>query len=166
MNDRTQPQDLPTRVECPAAKDPAVRLFILAAMMLGFGIWCFIDAYLGGKYPWKDQMTLNEKLSYYFNHGGAIILPLAALVPIAWAIVILRRKVVADEEGIGYAGKDKIPWTAVTRLDTSQLADKGCLSLHYEADGPQTMDLDGYKLKNFRDLVKLIEAKVPQKDEQ
>ena len=43
MEEPDQPQEIPTRVECPAAKDPAVRLCILAALLLAFGIWCLTD---------------------------------------------------------------------------------------------------------------------------
>lgn len=158
MNDTDQPAP-PDRVECPAAKDPAVRLFILAAMLIGFGVWCFHDAYLGGKYPYPEDAKLNELMNYYFNHIGGIALPLAGLVPLIWGIVFLRRRLVATADGIGYAGRPPIPWQNVTRLDATDLPRKEILRLHY--GGAKPLVLDGWKLTRFKDLVAFVEAHVP-----
>ncbi|KKM07294.1 hypothetical protein LCGC14_1735350 [marine sediment metagenome] len=162
MSQDAQPQDVPSKVECPAAKDPAVTKFIIAGMSMGAGIYCFIDAYIRHKYPWVPDGGLNDKLSYFFNHGGAIVFPLAALIPLIWGIVLLRRKLLADEEGIGYAGSQKVAWSDVTRLDSAKLADKGILKLFYRdaAGEEKRLVLDSWRLRNFRELVKLVESKV------
>lgn len=163
MSERAQSQEAPTKVECPAAKDPAVRLFILAGMLLAIGTWCFVDGYVRHKFPWNPDGTINEKLNYLFNHVGGIAFPILALVPLIWGVVVLRRRLVADEEGIGYVGKEKVPWSAVTSLGTAKLADKGILHLHYKAaEGTKRLVLDKWKLQNFRELVELVEAKTPQ----
>lgn len=163
MSEQTASQDVPNRVECPAAKDPAVRLFILAAMLIGFGIWCFLDR---GNYQWKPDGSINEKFGYILNHGGAIALPIVGLVPLVWGILFLRRRLVADQDGIGYAGGEKIPWDSVTSLDSSKLQDKGILYLRYGEGGRRRLVLDEWKLKNFRALVRLVESKVSRREEQ
>ncbi|MCD6303715.1 MAG: hypothetical protein J7M21_01990, partial [Planctomycetes bacterium] len=117
------------RVESPAAKDPAVRMFIFAAMLLLFGTWCFLDAFVRGKYPYPANGDVSDLAGYYFNHVGGIVLPLVGLVPLAWGIVFLKRRMIADEVGLGYARGRKIPWSDVTRLDAADLADKGILRL-------------------------------------
>lgn len=156
MNEQTHGQEVPTRVECPAAKDPAVRLFILAAVLIAGGLWCFLDGYVRGL-P-KKRETINEQATYYLNHVGGIVFPLAGLVPLAWGVVFLRRKLVADEEGIGFLGKAKVPWSAVRSLDTSRLAGKGILTLRHDHGGQDgRLVLDGWKLQNFRELVALVE---------
>lgn len=146
------------RVECPASKDPAVRLFILAGMMLVFGLWCFWDAFVGGKYPYPDDGNINQVMKHYFNHGGGIILPLGGLIPLVWGILALRRRLVADAEGIGYVGKDRVAWQSVTRLDATLLQEKGILKLHHGAGRP--LALDSWKLQNFKALVAFIESHV------
>lgn len=162
MSQDAQPQDVPSKVECPATKDPAIQKFIIAAMALGFGIWCFVDAHIKHKYPWKPEGGLNDKLSYFYNHGGAIVFPLVALIVLIWGIFLLRRKLLADEEGIGYVGSQKIPWSDVTRLDSAKLAGKGVLGLFYKdaAGKEKRLVLDSWGLRNFRELVKLVESKV------
>ncbi len=159
MTELTQERDVPTRVECPAAKDPAVRLFIFAAMLIAAGVWCFVDGYVRGL-PAKHE-TINEIATFYFNHVGGILFPLAGLAFLVWGIVFLRRRLLADEEGIGYVGKEKIPWSAFSSVDSSKLASKGVLRLRYESGGLQgTLVLDGWKLQNYRQLVTLVDQKV------
>lgn len=150
----------PQRVRCPAARDPAVRLFILAAMLIGFGAWCFLEGVVWGKYPYRPiGEDINAWAKYVLNvYGGFVLIPLG-LVAAIWGIAFLRRTLVADEEGIGYEGKQRIPWAQVTRLDASRLKDKGLLELHHD-DG--TLTLDSWKLQNFQELVRLVEARVPE----
>ena len=77
-------------------------------------------------------------------------------------IRMLRRVLVADSAGIGYLGKDKLPWDQIDKLDASQFKNKGILIL-LAGEGARTrrLKLDSWKLKNFRDLVAFVEAHVP-----
>jgi hypothetical protein len=150
------------RVECPATKDPAVRLFIVAAMFLGFGIWCAMDAYVAGKYPyaaWNDDV--NQFMGWAFNHFAPILLIPVGLVALVWAIVFLRRVLVADEQGIGYKGKPKVAWSDITGLDVSDLPDKKILRIHHTESG-KPLVLDAWKLQNFREIVAFIEDHTPE----
>jgi hypothetical protein len=162
MTEAANSQQVPSRVECPAKKDPSVRWFIMAGMLLVFGVYCFIDHFIRGKYPYADPSDLNAYLKYVFNHYGAIVFTAVGVVLLVVAIVTLRRRLLADQEGIGYAGKEKIPWSAFTKIDSADLADKGILRLTYAAGGKtETLVLDSWKLQNFRDLVALVESKIP-----
>lgn len=146
-----------TRVECPAAKDPAVRSFIISGILIAFGVWCFVEAYVMNKYPLGEGF--NQKLNYYFNHIGGIAFPLVGLFPLVYGVVFLRRRLVADEAGIGYQGRETIPWPSVKTLDTRQ-ARKGIIKLIYEVGGARkVLVLDSMKLQNFRDLALLVEKK-------
>jgi len=138
--------------------DPAVRLFIMAAMFIGFGLWCWAER---AKYPpprqW-DAKHINEAAGYLLNNVGPFILVPAGMAPLVWGIVFLRRKIVADETGIGYAGGKKIAWNEITSLDASQLRSKSIIRLH--AGNNRLLVLDAWKLKNFRDLVAFVETRV------
>jgi hypothetical protein len=145
------------RVECAATKDPAVRLFILAALLLGFAVWCFLDR----RQPpaaW-DLGHINEISSYLLNNWGPLLLAPLGIVALIWGVVFLRRVLVADEEGIGYRGKQKIAWSDVTRLDASQLESRHILYVEY-GDGGR-LKLDAWKLRSFRELVAVVERNVP-----
>ena len=147
----------PSRVECPATKDPAVRVFIMAAMALAFGLWCAYDAYVLDKYPYGE--AVNEMASWAFNHFLPVVLVPVGLILLVKGVLMLRRVLVADAEGIGYVGKSKIAWGEVTELDASDLADKKILRL---SGTDRTLVLDSWKLQNFPQLVAVVEAHVPR----
>ena len=150
----------PERLEARAAKDPAVRLFIFAAMLLGFGIWLFVDGHVRKKYPYQPfSESLNAWFGWALNYLGPFLLLPAGLVVLIWGIVFLRRKLLADKEGIGYAGKEKIPWEQITQLDASLLKSKGLLHVYCGSD--KKLTLDSWKLEGFRDLVAFVEEHVP-----
>jgi hypothetical protein len=75
------------------------------------------------------------------------------------------RRLVADEKGIGFAGKEQIAWDRITRIDAALLASKGLLTLHYGQAGQdkaeKTLKLDSYGFRNFRDLAAFAERYVP-----
>ncbi len=145
------------RVECTARRDPAVNLFIIAAMGLGFGIWCLMDRRQPPE-SW-DLDHVNDVAAYLLNNWGPVLLLPIGLIALIWGIVFLRRKLVATAEGIGYAGKQQIPWSRVTRLDASLLASKHILKLHH--GGPKPLTLDSWKLNNFKAMVAFVEQHVP-----
>jgi len=109
-------------------------------------------------YPKPDPFDLNQYLKYAFNHFLPIGLIPAGLVLLIWGIATLKRRLVADAEGIGYLGKEKTPWSDIERLDAARLKDKGILQL-YSRRG-RKLTLDGWKLENFQELVALVERHV------
>ncbi len=155
--------DVPQRVECLAAREPAVHKFIFAAMLLGLAAYCFIDHYVRGKFPYPGEGgDINAWARYIFNAYGPFVLGPPGLLLAIWGVVLLRRRLLADQEGVGYAGRRKVAWSDVKSLDTSRFDKKNILALVYESGGQEKrLVLDGWKLQNFKELVKLVETKVP-----
>jgi hypothetical protein len=154
MNETTETAT-PGRVECPAARDPAVRELIIAAMLIGFGVWCWTD-----RRPAPDSWTLpniNKVLAYAVNNWGPLVLVPAGALLAGRAALRQRRRLVADAEGIGY-GEKRTPWSQVTLLDATRLKSKGILKLHH---GEEVLVLDSWRLRGFRDLVAFVEQHVP-----
>ena len=148
-----------TEVECRPTRDPAVRWFIFAALMIGFATWCFIDRHKHPRPEAWDMKHLNEAAAYILNNWGpAVFLPVG-LISLWMGIRKLTHKLIADQQGIGYGSK-RIPWDRINRLDPSQLQSKGILYLEH-GDG-QRLTLDSWKLQNFRQLVAFVEQKVPK----
>ena len=153
-----------TQVICPATRDNAVRLFIIAAMMIGFGVYCYADK---GNFPrpnddeWNMQHP-NKVLGYVFNHYGPFVLIPVGLILAGLGARSLRRKLIADGEGFGYEDKQKVPWSDVIGLDASRLKDKQILVLRH-GQGQETV-LDRYKLQNFKELVAFVERHVATGD--
>lgn len=148
-----------SRVVCRAAKDPAIRLFIVAGMLMGFAIWCFRDG-IGLKRPTDWGLSnINDVAKYVMNvYGPFVFFPLGVLLAL-WAVMFLRSRLIADIEGIGYHGKARIPWSAVDTLDATELKNKGVLYIEYGQG--KRLTLDSWKLQNYRELVILIEKHIP-----
>lgn len=147
---------VPSQVVCEPAKDPAVRYFLIAALLIGVGIWCWMER---DKYPrpgsWGDPSKTG---GYLLNHGGPFVFIPAGIFAAAYGIRFLRRKLAADDTGIGYEGDAKIAWNTIQELDATKLG-KGFLHIKHGAGKPLT--LDSWKLQNFRPLVAFIDQHVP-----
>lgn len=162
MNDvsETQEQQIPQQVQCRSTKDPAIRISIAAIMLIGFGVWCFLDR---EKYPapatW-DLQHINEASKYVMNNIGPFVFIPIGLILGGVSVSYLKRRLIADETGIGYAGKEKIAWDAITELDAEKLKSKGILYVRHGDN--KSLTLDSWKLTNFRDLVTLVESKIPK----
>ena len=155
MNDTTEGSHA-TSVVCPAAKDLVVRPVIFAVFLIGFGIWCALDQ--------KDHVPfdkdMNVWLSWAMNFYGQFIFTALGLIPLYFAIRAYRRKLVADEAGLGYEGKESIAWSDVTGLDAGKLEAKQILHVLHGRD--EQFTLDGFNLQNFAELVAFVEDHVPQ----
>jgi len=161
MNDSSRPAETTdlSEVRCRPTRDPAVRWFIFAGLMLGFGLYTIYDHYIMGNYAYPEPYELNPYLKYLFNHYVPYILVPIGLIALVLGVRQLCRTLVADEAGIGYAGGKKIPWNQIKQLDASQLQSKGILTLR-RRDG-KALKLDSWKLQNFKDLVAYVETKMP-----
>ena len=147
------------RIDCPPAKDPAVRWFIFAAMMIGFGVWTVYDHYVAGNYPYPEPYALNPYLKYLFNHYVPWLLLPAGLIALGAGIRQLCRKLVADEDGLAYGRGGNVRWDDVEKLDASMLQKKGIIRLQCRDE--RTVILDSWKIQDFRDLVAFIERHIP-----
>ena len=156
MNDLSSEMPVDS-VECRTSRDAAVRTFILAAMLIGAGIWCWSDPREPPE-AW-DLKNINDAAAYVLNNWGPYLFMPVGLIFAIRGILFLNRRIIADGEGIGYVGK-KIAWSEITGLDATRLEAKGILLLHYGQG--KTLTLDSWKLQNFRDLVAFIETHVPK----
>lgn len=142
---------------CLPTKEPSVKLFILAAMLLGFAVLCIADQ---AKFRRPEEFGLNNPTAgYVLNHWSPYVLaPAGALLAIL-AIMQLRRKVKADCCGIGYTSGKRISWDDIAAIDATSLKSKGIMRID-SIRGPR-LTLDSYKIQDFRKLVEMVERKVP-----
>ncbi|NLF32750.1 MAG: hypothetical protein GX591_17895 [Planctomycetes bacterium] len=155
MSQEQTASSAPASVECGFAGEPAIRWAVPTALALGFGIYSIYE-WATGKFDRAVQPT-----TWYFTVGCALLLPPVGLALLGVLVVRLRRRLVADGEGIGYAGRQKVGWDQVTRL---VLRGKGLVDLHYQADGrDEVMTLDSYYLKNYDALMALVDARTEGK---
>ena len=145
-----------TEVICPATKEPSIRVFIMALMLLGFAIYCFIDQ---AKYPYPTEFALNnDTVGYVLNHWSPYVFIPTGVVLAGWGVVLLRRRVQAGEKGIGHIGGEMIPWHDVMSIDATRLKSKGLI--HIDTIKGRRLTLDSWKIQDFRQLLEVIEKNV------
>jgi len=158
MSEQTQPEAGPDRVVCPADKDPAVRIFIGAAMLIGFAFWCLAEKHQYAPPEAWTREHINAAAGYVLNHWGPwVFLPVAGVL-IVYALLTLRRKIEADDKGISVNGGQPIPWSDFDGIDAALLPKKGILRL--KRHNGEYVRLDRYKVKNFKALADLIEHRL------
>jgi len=157
MGEETQ-ADTANALECPPTKDLAVRWFIFAGIMFGFGVWTAYEAYVLGKYPAPEEWDINEWAGHVFNHYMVFVVGPLGILGVFMALRHLGRKVVADDKGISY-GSTTLAWSDVTELDAEMLKEKGLLVLHYGQD--ESLKLNSLDFANFKELVALAEQHCP-----
>jgi hypothetical protein len=154
-------QDLPqaSKVkEYRPARDPAVRALIVAGLLIAFGAWCIIEV-SGGKYPYVPlEQDINKFFGWVTNFFGQFVFTGAGAAFVVWTLSYLRRRVVADEQGIAIGGR-RVAWSDVREVDARLLKHKDLLVIR-AAGGDLT--LRGWQIKGFIDLVAVIDASVPR----
>ncbi len=151
-----------SRVECPPAKDPGVRLLIAAGLLLAMGIYCIIDIARGEYGYVHPSENLNKFGSWLFNFAGQFVFTIPGLIAMVWAYLYFKhRTCVADEQGLHYAyfKKEPVAWSEIEKIDASKLKADRILVVHAK-DGRE-VKLDSWKLENFKALVVFIEQHVP-----
>ena len=144
-------------IECPADRDPGVRLLIAAALCVAGVIYCLLTPEEKPEEPLATK-TANEYAKWWLYIYGPWVLGAVAVFLAGYAAVVFRRLIVADDEGITINRKRRFAWSQFVGLDAAELKDKGRLTLK-TADGDDVV-LDKYKYKNFKELVALVERKV------
>ena len=145
-------------VQARPATDPAVRYFIAAVVLIGFGLWCLADM---KSYPYRSYSEdINAYLAWAFNHFGAIGFPLVGLIPLVKGLLQLRRKLTADDTGLT-VGSRRIAYDQVAQLDASRFRTKGLLTLRLKDQSDLVLDTWHYRREEFREIVRVLEQKVP-----
>ena len=142
-------------VECPADKDPAVRVFIGAAMCLGGAAYCHLtppDTQPEGPF---SMDKINHFAEWYLFFYGRWVFGALGIVLAILGARILRRQITADAEGMTVNRKRRYAWREFTGIDATLLATKGQLTLQRGAG--EGVVLRRYQYKNFKALVELIE---------
>lgn len=145
------------RIECKPTKDPIVRLFILAGILIGFGVYCYLTRTEPTGKPITEDLNgwLSWAMGEYFPY---------ALIPPGLVVAVLglraaKKRLVVDAEGIGYVGGEKIAWSAVTTVDAAKLQAKGLLYIHYGQG--RKLCLCDWKLTDFKPMVAFLQAHLP-----
>jgi len=154
-----------TVVKASPSKDPAVRMLIVAAMALGFGLYCVYHAYIDSdpesiaKYrELAPDADINAKATYWFNLIGGYVLPLVGLLFLSLSVRQLCRTLSMDDSGI-HSGSETVAWSDIREVNAEDL--KKDILYVFHSGGK--LKIDGYlwQKSDFQKLVALLEQRVP-----
>ena len=155
----TNSENNKSTIQCRAAKDPMTRAVIgLCAVLAGAG-WCAYDIFIAKKYVYKPfNEDINAWGKYVMNFAGAVVLPLLAIF-IVYKLMKFRSVVFeADNNGISKNGTQLLKWAEISSIDATKLSSKDIIIIKYLG---KSLELDGWKLTNFREMLEVIQSNVP-----
>lgn len=105
---------------------------------------------------WEETPSDYRHESVQQQKFFAVVCAILFVVGAVWFIIIYRTKVIVDESGLAYNGK-QISWDDMNDLDSDMYHAKGWLYLLYNAGGSERrMKLDSFKIDAFRDVIDAI----------
>ena len=127
----------------------------VAAVILFFALWCFIDGYV------KD---ISEKSVPYkvFNKGGAPVCFIWGLYLIYRIFWFSRYKLSMNDEGLTVGDETRIGWDRMRSLNLKKWFKKGIAYLSYEGQDGKNKNvlLDAYEMYNIKPMVEVLRARV------
>jgi len=170
-------------VEARINKEWAVRLIIIAVMFIGGGCWFLYDGAVAwpaeneryavfqqineeGERAWQevfaergwstrnppDQHSDTDIMTQFIIAGLCFPIGLLALF---WLGLNARRKVVADDEKVRFAGRE-MRYDAITDIDKTRWDSKGIVVLE---SGEERMKLDDWKFRGVGKVLERVEQR-------
>jgi hypothetical protein len=115
-------------LEAPLSKYKRNNFLIGIAVCVGLALWCGYDGYF--------SKTFKQEHAQWWgvNRVAPFVLLPAAAVLGAWLYAIRRKKVAAEENELVVAGKERIPYDAIDRIDKTYFEKKGFFTLVYKKE--------------------------------
>jgi hypothetical protein len=120
-------------IEAPLSRYRRNNLKIYMVVCILAALWFGYDGYLNQKFIEEhtdEQGNANSTL--VFNRVACPVFVGGALLLAAYFFAIRGRKVVAEENELVIAGKVKIPYDSIEKIDKTYYDDKGFFTIVYE----------------------------------
>jgi len=150
-------------IEAPLSRYKRNNILIYMAICLGLAGWFAYDGYL-------NQSFIGEHTNEEGNPDGVLVFNqksppafvVAALLLGGYLYVIRQRKLVADENELIVAGKERIPYSEIEKIDKTYFADKGIFTIVYKQGngGEAKLRLSDRQYDNLKPILELLVAKI------
>jgi len=150
-------------IEAPLSKYKRNNVLIYIAVCLGLAGWFAYDGYLNQKFI--SEHTTEAGIPdgvLVFNQKSPPAFVAAALLLGGYLYVIRQRKIVADDNELIVAGKDRIPYNKIEKIDKTYFADKGFFTVFYDqGNGTESKRrLSDREYDNLQPILELLVAKI------
>ena len=150
-------------VEAPLSRHKRNNFYIYMAVCVAAALWFAYDGYLNQGFiaEHSDEqgrpngtLAFNQK-SPPFLIGGALLLG-------GYLYVIRNRKVVADDDALIIADKQKIPYNAIEKIDKTHFEKRGFFTITYKSEqgGETQRTLSDREYDNLGPILDHLIAKI------
>lgn len=150
-------------IEAPLSKYKRNNVLIYIAVCLGLACWFAYDGYF-------NQTFINEHTTEEGNPNGVLVFnqksppvfAAAALLLGGYLYAIRQRKVVADDVELIVAGKERIPYNTIEKIDKTHFADKGFFTVFYSrgSGAEAKRRLSDREYDNLEPILELLVEKI------
>ncbi len=123
-------------LEAPLSRSRRITLVFYIAACVAMALWFAYDGYINKSFiaghtneqgKADSTLVINQKAPPFLLAG-------AALIGI-WLFAIRGKKVIAEENELVVAGKERISYDAIDRIDKTYFEKKGSFTIVYKKDG-------------------------------
>jgi len=120
-------------LEAPLSRYKRTNFYIYIAVCVGLGLWFAYDGYLNQGFieEHRDEQGRPDS-TLAFNQKAPPFLLAGALFFAGYLYAIRRRKLVAGDDALVIAGKQKIPYDAIETIDRTYFEKKGFFTITYQ----------------------------------
>ncbi len=132
-------------IEAPYSKYRKQNYLIYMAICLVVGLWCVYDGYFNKK--WIEEHTNPDgtpQTYLTFNRQSPPFFAAGAIVFFVFWVIVKDKKIVADEKELIVSHSEKIPYSAIQKIDKTNFDTKGFFVVTYTKDGSEV----NYKISN------------------
>lgn len=143
-------------IEAPLSRYKRNNFYIGIAVCIGLALWCGYDGYI-------DE-TFKERSPQWWGPNRVVpfvLLPAAAALG-AWLYAIRNRKVVAADDTLVIAGKQKISYDSIEKIDKTYFEKKGFFTITYknQQGGEVRRSLSDREYDNLGPILDHLVAKI------
>jgi len=121
-------------IEAPLSSYKKKNILIIAAALIGMGLWFAYDGYINSTYIDKHTVDGKADDDLVMNKRLAPTLTTAGLLAIGYFFFIKSKKIVADENEL-VCEKIKISYDTIEKVNKTHFDSKGFFVVTYSQDG-------------------------------
>lgn len=127
-------------VEAPLSRYKKKNMIIMTCLLVGIGLWFYYDGHYNRKFITEHTVSGTPDSTLKFNQKSPPFFIGAGILWGVYLFVIRNKKIVADENTLD-AGKEKIAYSSIQKINKTHFDKKGYFIVTYADSGGQSKDL-------------------------
>jgi len=132
-----QPEATPQRIVAGPGKSYRIRRYLIAAVLVGAGLFCIRDGFFIWPYDLRDRPGIqpHSQMDILFNQALGILLPPWGIFVLVMALYKSRGQCVLQDGVLYVPGHPPVPLDKIQSADAEQWDRKGIAKINYDIAG-------------------------------